>query len=150
MREGQLQVQHGANAGVGSWMLLGEASWPRHHWPQTFQTLWRWSTMPVSKLSHHLFLWVMRCSDLQLCFVQYTRTALCRWSSIYSSCHFFFLFFKARCHLALLVIWTLILLSWAISDWPVRSWVCIQISLPRKLWPFVRAITYWATDLLLF
>lgn len=95
------------------------------------------------------FLRVMRCSDLHLCFVHYTRTALCRWSNIYSSCHFFF-FFYAGCHLALLLIWTLILLSWAISDWTVRSWVCIQISLPRKLWPFVRAITFWATDLLLF
>lgn len=47
MWEGQLQVQHGTNTRVGSWMLLGEASWPRHHWPQTFQTLWCWSTMPV-------------------------------------------------------------------------------------------------------
>lgn len=52
MWEGHLQVQHGTNTGVGSWMLLGEASWPRHHWPQTFQTLWRWSTMPVGQSSH--------------------------------------------------------------------------------------------------
>lgn len=47
MWEGQLQVQHGTNTRVSSWMLLGEASWPCHHWPQTFQTLWCWSTMPV-------------------------------------------------------------------------------------------------------
>lgn len=39
-------------------MLLGKASRPCHHRPQTFQTLWCWSTVPV-RAPHHHCTWLM-------------------------------------------------------------------------------------------